>query len=104
MFVEAVEPDVEALAQLRLPQVAECLVAIASELPATGDSLDTLIEALKTLIQSVTKAQGVKKGVIMKSLRAALTGSLHGPDLVTSFALIHQRGWAHARLEAAAKV
>lgn len=104
LFVEAVEPDAEALAQLQLPQVAECLVAIASELPAATDSLDTLIEALKALIQSVTKAQGVKKGLIMKSLRAALTGSMHGPDLVTSFALLQQRGWALARLEAAAKV
>ncbi|MFL0735839.1 MAG: glutamate--tRNA ligase, partial [Prochlorococcus sp.] len=31
---------------------------------------------------------GVKKGVVMKSLRAALLGRLQGPDLITTWGLL----------------
>jgi glutamyl-tRNA synthetase len=40
----------------------------------------------------------VKKGVLMKSLRAALLGSLQGPDLVTTWRLLHASGEDQARL------
>jgi glutamyl-tRNA synthetase len=46
----------------------------------------------------VVKAQGVKKGLVMKSLRAGLTRSLQGPDLMQSWLLLSQKDWAKARL------
>lgn len=62
---------------------------------------DLTVDSAKALIDSVTKAQGVKKGVTMRSLRAALMGSLQGPDLVQSWVLLNQRGWDRDRLAAA---
>jgi glutamyl-tRNA synthetase len=56
------------------------------------------------LIKEVTKAQKVKKGLVMRSLRAALTGDVHGPDLIQSWVLLHQRGLDRTRLEKVLKV
>jgi glutamyl-tRNA synthetase len=44
----------------------------------------------------------VKKGVLMKSLRAALLGSLQGPDLISSWRLLHALGEDRPRLAAVA--
>ena len=64
--------------------------------------LITLIEAdpwdgvdhdrTKALLGDAAKAAGVKKGVIMKSLRAALLGRLQGPDLITTWSLLAKIG------------
>ena len=48
--------------------------------PADPAKLGPAIEA--------AKAAGVKKGVMMKSLRAALLGRLQGPDLITTWSLL----------------
>jgi glutamyl-tRNA synthetase len=40
----------------------------------------------------------VKKGVVMKSARAALLGSLQGPDLLTTLTLLHRLVEAGPRL------
>ena len=40
------------------------------------------------LINQVTKTFEVKKGLVMKSLRAALFGTLKGPDLIQSWVLL----------------
>ena len=61
------------------------------------DSLDTG----KALVNQVVKAQGVKKGVMMKSMRAALMGDMQGPDLMESWLILHQRGFDRGRLKAA---
>ena len=37
----------------------------------------------------------------MRSLRAGLTGEMHGPDLIQSWVLLHQKGWDKQRLEKA---
>jgi glutamyl-tRNA synthetase len=50
------------------------------------------------LIKQVTKDQGVKKGLVMQSLRAALTGEVHGPDLIQSWLLLHQHQLAAPRI------
>ncbi|MFY7696795.1 MAG: glutamate--tRNA ligase, partial [Cyanobium sp.] len=56
------------------------------------------------LLEAGAAAAGVKKGVMMKSLRAALLGSLQGPDLLTSWQLLHQIGEDQKRLETALQV
>ncbi|MBE9204734.1 glutamate--tRNA ligase [Synechocystis salina LEGE 06099] len=57
----------------------------------------TLDEA-KGEINRLTKELGLKKGVVMKSLRAGLMGTVQGPDLLQSWLLLHQKGWATTRL------
>ncbi len=71
------------------------------ELEGAKESLSTLLEQIeqlkpeeldlensKDLINQAAKLGGFKKGLIMKSLRAALLGSLKGPDLMTSWILL----------------
>jgi glutamyl-tRNA synthetase len=43
----------------------------------------------------------VKKGLVMKSLRAALMGSLQGPDLIESWWILRRRQVDVARLQGA---
>ncbi|MEN9210423.1 MAG: glutamate--tRNA ligase family protein, partial [Thermostichus sp. DG02_2_bins_29] len=88
-----------ALEQLRLPGVAEAMRAMATTL-AQADLPEISVQSLKPLVDQVAKAQGMKKGLLMKSLRAALTGDVQGPDLMESFVLLQRRGWALPRLEA----
>ncbi|NEP60832.1 MAG: glutamate--tRNA ligase, partial [Symploca sp. SIO2G7] len=53
------------------------------------------------IIKKVTKEQKVKKGLVMRSLRAALTGDVHGPDLMESWVILHQQGRDKIRLKQA---
>ena len=76
----------------------------ASVLQATLEALNeplTTPEEAKAIIKQVTKAAGVKKGLVMRSLRAALTCDMKGPDLVDSWRLLHQQGMDVKRLETA---
>ena len=60
------------------------------------DGEDT--ERAQQLLGDAAKAAGVKKVVIMKSLRAALLGRLQGPDLITTWALLARIGEDRPRL------
>ncbi len=84
-----------AIAHLKQPDAIGVLQAIVAQLPSEPLTLD----AAQAIIQQVTKAQGVKKGVVMKTLRAALTGDLQGPDLLQSWLLLNQRNCDRDRLE-----
>ena len=57
----------------------------------------TLEQAQDLLAKAVTAA-GVKKGVLMKTLRAALLGSLQGPDLLSTWLLLQPSGEAAGRI------
>jgi len=98
-------PDVgfteAATAQLRLENVATALQGVATALEA--DSPLTA-ENIQTVIQAGVDAAKVKKGLVMKSLRAALTGDLQGPDLVQSWLLLNQRQMDLPRLKQALAV
>jgi glutamyl-tRNA synthetase len=85
----------EASAQLQQANVPEVLAFIAQQLQQTSDFT---AEAAKDLISQAVKQHGVKKGLVMRSLRAALTGEVHGPDLIETWLLLHQRGWDQTRL------
>ncbi len=90
----------KAIAQLKSEGVAEAMQAV---LDAVKDTPVDDAEAAKGVINQVTKAQGVKKGLIMRSLRAALMGDMQGPDLVESWVILHRRGFDQQRLELAVK-
>ena len=98
LFFTAIEFTDEAKAQLQQEGSAGVLQAIAEALPTDGGfSADQAQE----IIKQVVKAQNVKKGLVMRSLRAGLTGDLHGPDLIQSWLLLHKHGLDRDRLQQA---
>lgn len=94
-FSPTVEYEEEALAQLQQPRAAEALEAVLEAL----ESHSTLIAAeAQKITKKLSKEKNLNKGLIMRSLRAALTGAMHGPDLIESWVILHQRGTAKTRL------
>ncbi len=88
----------EAVTQLQQPNAVEAMQAVIA---ALGDAGTLTADDVQAILGQVVKQLGVKKGVVMKSLRAALTGSLQGPDLTQSLILFHQKGLATARIQQA---
>lgn len=97
-FSTAVEYEEEAIAQLQQPKVAEALQAVL-EVVESHATL-TSAEAQK-ITKKLSKEKNLNKGLIMRSLRAALTGAMHGPDLIESWVILHQRGTDRDRLQTA---
>ena len=97
LFIVDVGFDEEATAQLQQPGLAVALKAVLEAIPA-----ETLTdETIQEIVKQVVKEQTIKKGFLMKSLRAALTGALKGPDLVQSWLVLNQRGMDRHRLQQA---
>lgn len=84
----------DALTQLKTAGVKEILQEILGKIEAGLTE-----ETAKEIVNQVTKSHGVKKGVVMKSLRAGLMGELQGPDLMQSWVLLNQKGWDKLRLQ-----
>jgi glutamyl-tRNA synthetase len=97
-FSTGVEYEEEAIAQLQQPKVAEALQAVL-EVVESHATL-TSAEAQK-ITKKLSKEKNLNKGLIMRSLRAALTGAMHGPDLIESWVILHQRGTDRDRLQTA---
>jgi glutamyl-tRNA synthetase len=74
---------------------------VQAVLDALSNYPDLTSEDAQEIIKTVTKEKNVKKGVVMRSLRAALTGDVHGPDLIESWVLLHQQGIDKTRLQQA---
>ena len=89
--------DGAAAAQLARDDARSALTALLGMLPAPGHPLSS--DAAQELLAASAAAAAVKKGVVMKSLRAALLGSLQGPDLVATWLLLHGSGEDRSRLE-----
>jgi len=97
-FTESVEFSEEAAQRLQAegaPQVIQAILDAVSDLPQLS------ADEAGQIIKKVTKEQKVKKGLVMRSLRAALTGDVHGPDLMTSWVILHQLGRDKIRLHQA---
>ncbi len=73
--------------QLELDEAKIILKFVLEKLDSLDASLSSKEEALD-LINKATKSCSVKKGLVMKTLRAALFGTLNGPDLVQSWVLL----------------
>jgi glutamyl-tRNA synthetase len=95
-------PDVgftEAAAnKLKQDGAGTALKAVLAALEQTS-SLTT--EGAQAIVQTVVKAESLKKGLVMSTLRAALTGDMHGPDLVESWLLLNHHHLDKARLQQA---
>jgi glutamyl-tRNA synthetase len=90
-------PDLNEAAQQQLASdgAGLALTALLERLPEGPLSP----EAAQALLAEAVAAASVKKGVLMKTLRAALLGSLQGPDLLTTWLLLQPSGEARARIE-----
>ncbi|MEH2348430.1 MAG: glutamate--tRNA ligase [Nostoc sp.] len=97
-FSDTVEFSEEGSTQLKQEGSTAVLEAIVTAL----ENQPQLSEAAaQDIIKQVVKEQKVKKGLVMRSLRAALTGDVHGPDLIQSWLLLNQIGLDKSRLNRA---
>jgi len=86
-FFEEPKLNVDGKKQLEIKQAKEVLKFISGNLERLDSSLIDEKQAID-LVQQATKTCEVKKGLVMKSLRAALFGTLNGPDLIKSWVLL----------------
>lgn len=82
-------------------QQAGTAAAIQGVLEALNKHETLTADDAQAIIQHVVKANNLKKGLVMKTLRAALTGDTQGPDLIQSWLLLHHHDLAKPRLQAA---
>ncbi|MEH2455728.1 glutamate--tRNA ligase [Nostoc sp.] len=98
LFFSDIEFSDEASTQLKQEgstAVLEGIVTALENQPQLSEA------AAQDIIKQVVKEQKVKKGLVMRSLRAALTGDVHGPDLIQSWLLLNQIGLDKSRLSRA---
>jgi glutamyl-tRNA synthetase len=97
-FTPGVELTEEGSQQLQQEGVKTVLQAIITALESQSE---LTADVAQNIIKQVVKSENVKKGLVMRSLRAALTGDVHGPDLIQSWLLLNQIGLDKARLHQA---
>ena len=92
-----VQPELtpEALSQLQIPNAISGLQALLALIP--DHPIDS--SSAQQLINQACEAAGIKKGLLMKSLRAALLGRLQGPDLIETWLLLNSSGDDRLRLQ-----
>ena len=95
-FLGCPVPDIASQHQLELAGCKPALRHVLAGLPEPFEPA-----AAKALLAAAAKVAGVKKGVVMKGMRAALLGSLQGPDLLASWELLNAIGADRSRLDAA---
>ncbi|MEA5526914.1 glutamate--tRNA ligase [Nodularia spumigena] len=98
LFTETVEFTAEGREQLQKEGSAVALQAILTALENQPEFSEA---AAQDIIKQVVKEQKLKKGLVMRSLRAALTGDVHGPDLIQSWLLLNQISLDKLRLNKA---
>ena len=99
-FLSRPTPDAASRGQLELEGCKTGLRHILEELPEEPCE-PFFPENARMLLAAAAQAAGVKKGVVMRGMRAALLGSLQGPDLLASWQLLNAVGEDRVRLEAA---
>ncbi len=87
LFFEEPELSNDGQKQLEIKEAKVVLKFILEKLESIDAAFFSKDEALD-LIKQTTKSCEVKKGIVMKSLRAALFGTLNGPDLIQSWVLL----------------
>jgi glutamyl-tRNA synthetase len=97
LLTESITYTEEAIAHLQQDGIKEVINLVLEQI-ATSNLDET---TAKDIINQITKTQKLKKGLVMKSLRAALMGELSGPDLIQSWLLLHQKQWDQNRFQQA---
>jgi glutamyl-tRNA synthetase len=91
-FFTTPERNEAAQAQLAVTGAQPALQALVEALEQRPASEPLEPAAAQELLAQASAAAGIKKGVLMKTLRAALLGSLQGPDLMDTWLLLHRLG------------
>ena len=97
-FFEEPELSDDGKKQLEIKEAAIILKFILEKLKNSDSQFLSKEQALD-LINQATKNCEVKKGLVMKSLRAALFGTLNGPDLIQSWVLLSRFSKDRTRIE-----
>jgi len=100
LFGDSVTYSDEAISFLQQEGVTEIIQGVIEAIASTPKLAEA--EANK-IVNDITKNQKVKKGLVMRSLRAGLMGELHGPDLIQSWLLLNQKALDKTRLQQALK-
>ena len=96
LLSESLEYSPDAIAQFQKEGAIEILQNINAAL-AENSALSE--QDAKDIIKKVTKQAKVKKGLVMRSLRAGLMGEVQGPDLTQSWLLLNQKSLDKVRLQ-----
>ena len=97
-FFSRPELNDDARAQLDLDGAREGLAALQAALDQRPADAELDSAAAQQLLSDAVTTAGIKKGLLMKSLRAALLGSLQGPDLQQTWLLLHRLGEDRTRI------
>jgi len=90
-FFERPKLQSDAIKQLGMEGAKESIKCLLESLNKTPwDGIDK--NQAKNLLTESAKSAGIKKGLLMKSLRASLLGSMQGPDLMDSWSLLARIG------------
>ncbi len=95
-FQQTVELNEDAISQLQQEGVAPIIEAVYEQLKQQPKLSE---DQAQQLVKDLTKQHNVKKGLVMRSLRAALTGKMKGHDLMQLWLLLNQKGLDQFRLE-----
>ena len=96
-FFEEPKLNEDGKKQLEIKGAKEVLNFILENLEKLESSFIDEKQALD-LVNKATKTLEIKKGLVMKSLRAALFGTLNGPDLIKSWVLLSRFGKDRSRI------
>ncbi len=96
-FFEEPELKEEAIKQINVEGAKLALKSILKKLEKYSSEQFDKQEA-KKILEEVSKTEGIKKGIIMKSLRAALLGEMQGPDLISTWIILSRASKDRARI------
>lgn len=96
LLSESLEYSPDAIEQLQKEGVIDILKKVSAALAEKSALTE---QDAKNIIKKITKEAKVKKGLVMRSLRAALMGEVQGPDLIQSWLLLNRKTSDKARLE-----
>ncbi len=91
LFFEEPSLKPDGIEQLKMEGAKEALKMLVEKLEENPwDGLNNQIAL--NLLAECANSLGIKKGLIMKSLRVGLLGSINGPDLISSWSLLAKTG------------
>lgn len=90
-FEDAVHMDEEAKGVLVGEHVPVVLAGMLNELKAADEAESLAPETVKAMLKSVQKATGYKGMQLFMTIRVAVTGQMHGPDLNETISLLGRK-------------
>ena len=89
-FFESSQIEQDAMQFLKKDEVKMSIKHITEYLNSKNPEINQ--NSAKEVLSNIAKEHNIKKGLVMRSLRVALFGSLNGPDLILSWELFALNG------------